>query len=635
MASASENLIGGDTQQEKMASASENLIGGDRRPNKWNLFQGQNTGLNKKAGQDLYQKIKEKNHIQPERRNGSKTRIRCNLDKFRTVLSSLTSHQKKVIEGTPFASLLDLQKGSLTLRRDLIKSIVRHFDYKKMTLQVCKGRETQEFPVTAEDFSSIMGLKNGEGESVEENGQPDADLLKKFCTLERNDKYKYIDINKVENELKNASEDNDIKQTFALISMHYIVCPTPAGKLGKNVLLRVNDVASLHDRQWATVGLNALKRGIETYTDGKGLEKNLGGNWMIDHAPEKKRKKYLVDKIRKDLKDFLVQPEKVGLQLLLELDALNEKCKNAIAEASSQSAPIVNEEFSNCAWNASTSEDGISHSDYCRLRPGNCLNDNLMNSYIRYLEQKPPTNGAISDYRLFNTFFYPKLVDALSPKVIAADKMDSLKRWWDKDLFQKEYIVIPIFYKHHWSMVIVCMRNETDRPKPVILHLDSLHGTHNATRVHRIIKRFIEGEVNCDSSIETVDVQVPQQKNKYDCGLYALLFIEYFMEQAPKRMETEHTAMFGKDWFSETEVDVLRSRMKTCLPRKDFIPYERRHKKQKTNVEESSGATVVELISDDSPKPKAKAKSKAGKLDKEMRRLGVRSAFGTSFPRES
>ncbi|KAL3613185.1 hypothetical protein CASFOL_042971 [Castilleja foliolosa] len=619
----------------------ENLIEGDRRPNRWNLFQEQNPGLKKKDCHDLYQKVKEK--IQPERRNLNKTRIRCNLDKFLTILSSLTSHQKEVIERTPFASLLDLQKGSLTLQRDLIKSIVSHFDYNKMTLKVYKGRETQEFPVTVEDFSLIMGLQNGEGGSVGENGQPDADLVKKFCTLEKNDKYKYIDIGKVENELKDASEENDIKQTFAIISMYYIVCPPPAGKLGKRILMHVNDVAKLHEQQWATIGFDALTHGIRTYSLGEGnKEKNLGGcvlflqlfcmkkrllmdglqiseisesltenfhkSWMIDHAPEKKRKKYLVDKIRKGLRNNLAQPEKVGLQLLLELDAWNEKCENAIAEASSQSAPIVNEEFSYCAWNALTSEDAISPRDRSKLSPGSCLNSNLMNAYIRYLQQKPPTNVAISDYHLFNTFFYPNLEKALSPKVIAAEKMVMLKRWWDNDTFKKEYIVIPIFYNNHWSMVIVCMRNDTDGPKPVILHMDSLEGTHNANRVHRIIKRFIEREVNCDSSIETVKVQVPQQKNEYDCGLYALLFIEHFMGQAPKRMETEYTTMFGKDWFSETDADELRRRMNDCLPVKR-ITYERRHKKQKTNVEESSGAKVVEL--GNAPKPKAKTKAKA------------------------
>ncbi|MFS7996598.1 hypothetical protein Hanom_Chr12g01131791 [Helianthus anomalus] len=64
-------------------------------------------------------------------------------------------------------------------------------------------------------------------------------------------------------------------------------------------------------------------------------------SWMVsenvDHAPERKRKNYLADKICKELKYISglikVQPENVELQLLLELDALNEKCKNTITDS--------------------------------------------------------------------------------------------------------------------------------------------------------------------------------------------------------------------------------------------------------------------------------------------------------------
>ncbi|MCI33903.1 ubiquitin-like-specific protease 1D-like, partial [Trifolium medium] len=38
-------------------------------------------------------------------------------------------------------------------------------------------------------------------------------------------------------------------------------------------------------------------------------------------------------------------------------------------------------------------------------------------------------------------------------------------------------------------------------------------------------------------------LQVPQQKNEYDCGLFVLYFIERFMEEAPERLKKKDLAM--------------------------------------------------------------------------------------------
>ena len=199
------------------------------------------------------------------------------MKNFREFLSDLTDHEKEVISKTPFSSLLDLGKGGLSLQRDLIKSIVSHFNCDKMMLTICKGGETQDFRITDEDFSSIMGIQNGKGGPlVEENVELDNDLLDKFCNLDNN-KYKNIDIRKVKNALKNAVDDNAIKQTFALIALHYIVCPAPGGKLGKKILWYVKDVNSLHDQPWVTLAMSDLKHGIQTYQKGKGVETSLGG----------------------------------------------------------------------------------------------------------------------------------------------------------------------------------------------------------------------------------------------------------------------------------------------------------------------------------------------------------------------
>ncbi|KAK1406346.1 hypothetical protein QVD17_41640 [Tagetes erecta] len=84
---------------------------------------------------------------------------------------------------------------------------------------------------------------------------------------------------------------------------------------------------------------------------------------------------------------------------------------------------------------------------------------------------------------------------------------------------------------------------------------------------------FMEGLKGSEISEEVAEKfhknwMVPQQQNAYDCGFYALLFIEYFIKRSPNRMETEYTTMFGKKWFQEKEVGGL-SRTKMIL--KNFL----------------------------------------------------------------
>lgn len=39
------------------------------------------------------------------------------------------------------------------------------------------------------------------------------------------------------------------------------------------------------------------------------------------------------------------------------------------------------------------------------------------------------------------------------------------------------------------------------------------------------------------------NIQVPQQKNEYDCGIFVLYFIKRFLEEAPQRLEKHDLSM--------------------------------------------------------------------------------------------
>ncbi|KAG8500165.1 hypothetical protein CXB51_004259 [Gossypium anomalum] len=229
----------------------------------------------------------------------------------------------------------------------------------------------------------------------------------------------------------------------------------------------------------------------------------------------------------------------------------------------------------------------ICFGDIDSLAPETFLTSQIMNFYIRYLRQQAsPTNRAICDYHIFNTYFYPKLKEAVSYK--GSDK-DSLfikfRRWWKGvNIFQKAYILIPINEDYHWSLVIICIPDKEEELGPIILHLDSL-GLHSSRLVFKNIKSYMREEWTCLNQevapsdlpipdriwenlprrIDEKTIAVPQQKNDYDCGLFVLFFMERFIEEAPERLKKKDLAMFGKQWFRPEEASSLRTRIRNLL----------------------------------------------------------------------
>ncbi|XP_039013252.1 ubiquitin-like-specific protease 1D isoform X1 [Hibiscus syriacus] len=229
----------------------------------------------------------------------------------------------------------------------------------------------------------------------------------------------------------------------------------------------------------------------------------------------------------------------------------------------------------------------ISFGDIDSLAPETFLTSQIMNFYIRYLRQQAsPTSRAICDYHIFNTYFYPKLKEAVSYK--GSDK-DSLfmkfRRWWKGvNIFQKAYILIPINEDYHWSLVIICIPDKEDESGPIILHLDSL-GLHSSRLVYKNIKSYMKEEwnylnqevapsdlpiadriwENLPRRIDEKTITVPQQKNDYDCGLFVLYFMERFIEEAPERLKKKDLAMFGKQWFRPEQASGLRLKIRNLL----------------------------------------------------------------------
>ncbi|XP_076918355.1 ubiquitin-like-specific protease 1D isoform X2 [Bidens hawaiensis] len=227
----------------------------------------------------------------------------------------------------------------------------------------------------------------------------------------------------------------------------------------------------------------------------------------------------------------------------------------------------------------------VIYTDMECLAPEACLSSTIMNFYIRYLQQSSLENRGNRgcNYHVFNTYFYNKLQKFNYKE----DSFIKFRKWWKGvSIFEKAYILLPVHEGAHWSLAIICIPTKKVDLGAIVLHLDSL-GLHNSSQIFDNVGRFVKEEWNhltnsedplaipvmdeiwesLDPSIINRKIQVPQQRNSYDCGLFVLYYMERFIKEAPERLKEEKdlSSMFGKQWFPPKEASNLRWRVHKLL----------------------------------------------------------------------
>ncbi|KAL0872660.1 hypothetical protein Bca101_022365 [Brassica carinata] len=97
------------------------------------------------------------------------------------------------------------------------------------------------------------------------------------------------------------------------------------------------------------------------------------------------------------------------------------------------------------------------------LKPRRFINDTIIDFYIKYLKSRirPEERGR---FHFFNCFFFRKLanLDKGSPSSFGGREAYQRVQKWTKnvELFEKDYIFIPINFSFHWSLIIICHPGE-------------------------------------------------------------------------------------------------------------------------------------------------------------------------------
>ncbi|XP_047972797.1 probable ubiquitin-like-specific protease 2B isoform X4 [Salvia hispanica] len=232
----------------------------------------------------------------------------------------------------------------------------------------------------------------------------------------------------------------------------------------------------------------------------------------------------------------------------------------------------------------------ISKRDADLLLPDTFVNDTIIDFYIKYLKTRQNVDER-TKFHFFNSFFFRKLADMDKDPSSAFDgkaAFQRVRKWTKKvNLLEKDFIFIPVNYNLHWSLIVICYFGKVasykgdDEPGrvPCILHMDSLRGTHSALK--DLMQSYLWEEWKerqkgtCEdlyskfSNLKFVPLEVPQQQNLYDCGLFLLHYVELFLEEVPTNFNiykiTQSLNFLQEDWFPPAEPSIKRTHIETLI----------------------------------------------------------------------
>ncbi|EPE34126.1 Cysteine proteinase [Glarea lozoyensis ATCC 20868] len=216
----------------------------------------------------------------------------------------------------------------------------------------------------------------------------------------------------------------------------------------------------------------------------------------------------------------------------------------------------------------------VQKDDVERLDEGIFLNDNLIEFYLRWLENSLEQKSPQLSKRVYlhNTFFFKRLTQNGRGREI---DYNAVERWTNKvDLLSYDYIIVPIHENSHWYLAIICnasnllaekeieildsqesveelgsddinglssnaLSNSTMKLSAVktrILTLDSMGGRHSptCTKLRDYLVEEIAAKkgirISAPGALGLTVKNLPRQRNDYDCGIFLLNYVEEFLK---------------------------------------------------------------------------------------------------------
>jgi Ulp1 family protease len=178
------------------------------------------------------------------------------------------------------------------------------------------------------------------------------------------------------------------------------------------------------------------------------------------------------------------------------------------------------------------------------LRPGTWLNDEVVNFYMSMLQERDLQLVAQNVKRLsshyFNSFFISKLLEQ------GKYSYNNVRRWTKKfNILEKEKIFCPVNISNtHWTLAVIYMQQQE------IHYYDSMSSS--GEFYLQALKKWVYDDV-LDKQQQTLDMSswklldrmshVPQQRNGFDCGMFAITHADYLADDLPLEFSQEEMVM--------------------------------------------------------------------------------------------
>ncbi|XP_074263582.1 putative ubiquitin-like-specific protease 2B [Silene latifolia] len=234
----------------------------------------------------------------------------------------------------------------------------------------------------------------------------------------------------------------------------------------------------------------------------------------------------------------------------------------------------------------------VRKSDVDLLQPEVFVNDTIIDFYITFLRNGIPHERR-HNFHFFSSFFFRKLADLdKNPSSVSDGKaaFQRVRRWTRKvNIFEKDYIFIPVNYNLHWSLVVLCHPGEVANfndedinealKVPCILHMDSIRGSHAGLKdlfQSYLLEEWRERGKDTAEDIASkflnlrfLSLELPQQENCSDCGLFLLHYAELFIDEAPLNFSPFRINKFDhflkQDWFVPAEASLKRAHIQRLI----------------------------------------------------------------------
>jgi len=247
-------------------------------------------------------------------------------------------------------------------------------------------------------------------------------------------------------------------------------------------------------------------------------------------------------------------------------------------------------------------------SDVRRLQPGVYLNDNLLDFYMQYLFREKFDDSLRKRVHLFNTFFFKKWTQCTQRNTEGSFEYDAsrytiVSKWTKNvDIFSKDFLVIPVNHKLHWTLAIVCfpgavVENQDSKHHYCILGFDSLK-MFRRSHFEEITKylnmawknRAVKSVRYAPFSVKRcIPLETPCQTNGADCGVFVLHNCEKFFENGG--FTDYKSPSPGVNWYPNSEIMQKRKQILELISKKtgrDLLPVSSESSSTKPKVKKVS-----------------------------------------------